>query len=206
MPATTATEPLPPGEVLLVDPGDAGALHPGITWFGGASPDSAYELHGNELEILAGAGADQWGDRNNAPLVLFPIEGDFTARVSLEFTAGAGWEYAGLGIRSSQDPTTWIRITRFRGGPEENEILVDLALSGESVDPVAREETGATSITFEIVRNGDRFTLSYLGSGGWVQLLDDVIEMPTMAELFLVVGTLGDTGASHRFRELIVRG
>jgi regulation of enolase protein 1 (concanavalin A-like superfamily) len=207
MAATTTVEPLLPGEVLFADPGNPGLLHPEITWSQGASPQSAYRLYGNQLEITAGPGSDQWGDIDNAPLALMPMEGDFTARAVLSFTPDAGWEYAGLGVRSRQDPTTWVRITRFQGGLEENEVLVDVANAGESGDPLARAETAAVAVTFEIERNGNRFSLGYLAESEWVTLLDDyVLEMPRSVDLYLVVGTLSETTATHRFSDLIVRG
>jgi len=207
VPTTTTIEPLLLGEVPFGDPNDPGALHPDLIWLQGVSPQSGYELCDNELEVIAGPGADQWGEANSAPLVLLPIEGDFTARVVLGFTPGAGWEFAGFGVRSPQDTTTWLRITRFQGGPEENEILVDAAFGGVNGDPVARAETAATSVTFEIERHGNRFALGYLAGSEWVALVEDyVIEIPEGAELYLVVGTLGDTRASHSFSHLVVRG
>jgi regulation of enolase protein 1 (concanavalin A-like superfamily) len=120
--ATPSPSPVPPAAtaapsdnlIPFFDSASPGQLDPRWLWLPGSSPVSAIQPGSDlyELTILAGADTDQWQQNNTAPLLTLPVEGSFSAVVRVAFSPVVTVQHAGIGLRSSEQDDSWIRITR----------------------------------------------------------------------------------------------
>jgi hypothetical protein len=102
-------------------PDDPEALNPIFGWQPGSSTASTYDLaiEPGVLTLIAGPGTNQWDNTDSGPLIAYPFEGDFEARVEVAFEpSGSEYKLAGLGVRSVNEHTTWLRVMSIldRGG------------------------------------------------------------------------------------------
>jgi regulation of enolase protein 1 (concanavalin A-like superfamily) len=216
-PTQPAPHPLPTidssipsnGVVSFVSPNDPNQLNYGLGWQPGGSNANTYDLFLNPgaLTIIAGTGTDQWGNTDSAPLITYPISGDFETQVKLLFTPNKSIHIAGLGVRSSQAHNTWLRIGRHLDGNCGGDCVS--VLGDQSGSPQRLKNTSYTSevIWLKIERYGPLFTLSYSATGNnWITLEKDfVFDMSPDTEIFLTAfSILSDNGVMAQFQDFIV--
>ncbi len=185
------------------------ALNPVFGWQPGGSQANAYDLTMNPgaLTLIAGSGTVQWENRDTAPLVAYPVEGNFEAQVKVVFSPVKDYQYAGIGIRSTQSHNSWLRIAR----------SADSHVGGQSIYIIGDQQGRALRLSsspytddtvwFKVERRGSLFTLSYSTNGNnWIALEKDfVFEMSVDTEIFLIVfSTPSDKGAVAQFYDFKV--
>src|SRR5437870_6277247 len=61
-------------------------LNPALKWESGGLPRNDYDLSQlGELVLTAGRGSDHWKNELTAPLVAYPVTGNFEAEVKVDF-------------------------------------------------------------------------------------------------------------------------
>ena len=205
--------PLPPtptpysGPIPFASPSDSNALNPIFGWQPGSSEASSYDLTLNEsmLTLIAGPRTDQWGPTNTAPLVAYPISGNFEAQVKAIFSPVQDPQLAGLGVRSAQDQNTWLRITRTFDHATGQSVSIIGAQQGHGLRLNATPYSDDT-VYLKIARRGSLFTLSYsTNDQNWIDLQKDyVFEMASDVELFITVFSVNPHGITAQFSDFIV--
>jgi len=154
--------------------------------------------------LISGPSTDQWSKRDDAALLSFPITGNFDVQVRVIFDPSKNYQSAGLGIRSANDPLTWIRITRsyFDG----QVFGVGRTVQGVST-PFTPVNYGSDTIYLRIERRGEFVTLSYHGEGkNWIALeKDHEIKLSEKVEIYLITySTDTFAGATAQFSDLSI--
>jgi serine/threonine protein kinase/regulation of enolase protein 1 (concanavalin A-like superfamily) len=202
----TALPPSPTplsGDILFGLPDSPSTLNSIFEWRQGSSPNSSYDLDGgpNKVQLHTGPNTDQWESVDTAPLLVFPIEGDFIAQVKVLIDPQVSYQRAGLGIRSAQDHSTWINISRQYS-------------SGDVVQGYARQQRVSSGLQFtgypndtiylRTERSGDSFTLSYSEDGSnWTNLETGyVVAMPQGVQVYLFVLSTIEEEITAEFSDL----
>jgi regulation of enolase protein 1 (concanavalin A-like superfamily) len=173
-------------------------LNPALKWWKGESKDSDYKVGERSLTVTSGAWTNQVSEVNTAPMVTYPITGDFTAQVMMVFDPSDG-QYAGLGVKSIENDTTWLRITRARDGSGDD--VVFSTNDQGNFDYVNHTSYSQDVIHLRIERKGKVFNLFYSPDGNyWSNLGETKFSLSNQAEVYFVV--LGDDPASAQFRDL----
>ena len=139
------------------------------------------------LTLIAGPGVDNYESEDSAPLVAYSIRGNFEAQVKLVINSIQGRQYAGLGVRSVQIHTTWVKLLRgWQDNGEGQKLWAQVDQQGKADGLNSTPYTDAT-IWLKIERRGSLFTMSYSVNGSnWVTLEKDfVFEMPIDTEIYL---------------------
>jgi len=131
------------------------SLNSAFRWYPGSSSGSSYNLSNSDtLTLISGAGVGQWQNTNTAPLILFPIDGDFDVQVKLKFDP---WKsQAGLGIRSSYN--TWLRLTK----TDKPDIWISGAQQGKTMSTYISQAYSKEIVYLRIERRNSYFNLLYL--------------------------------------------
>jgi hypothetical protein len=173
-------------------------------WYQGSSGSLVHNVDPttNTLTLIADNMTDQRDAINTAPILAYPVVGDVTAQVKLSFSPLDEQNGAGMGIRSSQDPTSWIRIARI----------------GENIE-VTATDTGTSTVVESIPFDGEQvaylkvervgmvFTLSYsLNGTDWIAVVSDYSQsLPEDTEVFLTTfWPVERAAASAAFSEMKV--
>lgn len=121
-----------------------------------------------------------------------------------------GHELATLGVRSSQDHNTWLRLGSVyavfsQGNGPEQHIVLDIDDHGKS-DKIKTTPYPSDTVYLKIKRQRSVFDFYYSSDGvNWTALQTDYIaEIPTHVEVFLTVGSWGDGGTSADFYDFKV--
>jgi hypothetical protein len=219
----TDTPPLPTSSPTLTPeprpeivqfgaPGNPGLLNTALRWQTGNSSTNSYDLTSspNALTLIAGSHTGQWAEEDSQPVIFYSLEGDFETQVKIVFNPMWGHELAALGVRSSQDHNTWLRLGGVfavfsEGSGPEQHIVLDIDHQGQG-GKIKTSPYPTNTFYLKIKRQGSRFDFLY-GSDGvnWTTLQSGYIaEMPMNVEIFLTVGSWGNRGISAEFHEFTV--
>lgn len=189
-PTETPLPPTPtptpnPDLIPFASPSDPNALNPVFGWQPGGSEASAYDLtmYPGALTFISGPGVNQWKRRDSAPLVLYPIKGNFEAQVKVVFNSDQqDGQFAGIGIRSIQEPKTWLRL--LRGGSQALAAQASQGGRGILLNEIPYTDN---TIWLKLERQGSIFNYYYSANeSNFVALEKEyVFEMPTDAEIYL---------------------
>lgn len=77
-------------------------LNPLLRWHKGAFVENQYKITKEGILIITAAGdSDYSDDTNSAPIITYPIKGDFDAEVKVKFSSRANYQRASFGVRST---------------------------------------------------------------------------------------------------------
>jgi regulation of enolase protein 1 (concanavalin A-like superfamily) len=186
-PSGPSPSPALPGSVSFEALDNQNTLNPEFTWYPGTSSANAYSLSRSPgaLTIIAGPKTDQWMNDNSAPLMLYPIEGDFVVQVKVAFFPKRHVQGAGIGLRTRQTPNTFVRIKReFHNG--EQKIAVNANQNGEPIDLGSTPYSGDV-VYFKIERIGSLCSLSYSpDKNKWILLKENFAFTSQEIELYFI--------------------
>jgi len=138
------------------------------------------------------------------------MEGNFETQVQVVFNPMWGHELAALGVRSTQDHHTWLRLGGVypifsEGSEPEQHIVLDIDDQGKG-GKIKTSPYPANTIYLKIERQGPVFDFFYISDGvNWSVLQRGyVAEMPANVEIFLTVGSWGNGGISAEFYDFKV--
>lgn len=185
-----------------------GSLNSLFTWHEGDSSANSYDItSSNSVTISAISNTNQWGDVNSAPLILFPISGDFIAQVRLDVNPQQNLQGAGFGLLSMSNRKTWIRVERHN---YENlqRVTANIMNNGQLV-PGFTENTARYSgetVYFKIQRKGSLFSIWYSPDNNqWKYLFQDVsFDVPNNAEIYFYGASIANTGITTQFSDFRV--
>ena len=209
IPPTNTPSPTPESvakTILFVSPNQPEALNPIFVWQRGNSSLNTFNLgsQSNAVTLITDGHTDQWADLDTQPVISYPIEGNFETQIKVVFSPILGHEFAALGVRSSQDHLTWLRLGI--GGIPEQLIGLDIDKQGQS-GKLKTSPYSESTVYFKITRQGSVFDFFYSPDGvSWITFQKGyVAEMPRRMEIFLTVGSWGDGGASAEFYDFKVQ-
>ncbi len=201
-PTSTPTSITAEMQIPFASHSDSTSLAEGWGWFPGASESSDYKISPDTgvLTLITGPGTDLWDDRNSAPLVEYPVSGDFQVQVRLDFDPTERWQAAGLGIRSAQDPGTWAVVRRVCCGQG---VYADQTLNYRS-EGVASIPYAKAVTYLKIKRVGEKLSLSASENGiNWIDIsADHVFSLPDQVSIFLYVYSTTGHGVLAEFSDL----
>jgi regulation of enolase protein 1 (concanavalin A-like superfamily) len=172
---------------------DSQKLDSRFGWQPGGSEANSYRLLSqNTLSLTAGAETDQWQGTDSAPLILYRVKGNFDVRIKVEVSPRKNFQLAGIGVRSTSENNTFVRISRHKLG-DQNSVGVganrqDNGLPIE-VPALGNANYAKSQVYLRIVRQESNFDLYYSENNiNWVILTPNyVIEMPDEVEIYLFV-------------------
>jgi hypothetical protein len=208
----TSTQEPGPEIISFGEPGNPGLLSGVFGWQPGNSSTNAYSLtsSSNALTLIANGHTDQWAELDSQPVVFYLLEGDFETQVKVVFNPIWGHELAALGVRSTQDHNTWLRLGGVfavfsEGSQPEQHIVLDIDDHGQG-GKIKTSPYPANTFFLKIKRQGSRFDFLYSANAiNWTTLQRGyVADMPASVEIFLTVGSWGDRGISAEFHDFTV--
>jgi regulation of enolase protein 1 (concanavalin A-like superfamily) len=174
------------GMVPFADSNNPNQLNSLLGWQPGGSSASGYDLTLNPawLTVITGKETDQVQGTDTAPLILYKYAGNFEATVKVEFVSIICCQHAGIGVRSIQDHTTWLRIAKH----EYNGMRAAANQAG-TVFWLNYAPYANSIIHFKIERRNSIFNMYYSDNGvNWVTIQKDYIfELPDEVEIYLLV-------------------
>jgi regulation of enolase protein 1 (concanavalin A-like superfamily) len=177
-------------------------LNPIFGWEPGASQASSYELSGDPavLTLIAGPNTNHWERQNSAPFIIYPIKGNFEVQVKTTISAETNYQLSGLGVRSADDITSWIRLNR---GFANGQIAGFAAMQRGGKILEGGVQYSDDTIYLRIERNGSLLTLSHSTDGiHWVTFKKDfVMELPDDVQIFLFTFSNSRIGTVARFSD-----
>lgn len=189
-------------------PNTPGLLNPVLNWRPGESTSSQYQLadEGETLAISAGPNTDQWNKINTGPIMAYPLSGDFVVQIQLAFDpSGEQWKSAGLGIRHSQDYSTWLRIISVLGNNHSRNLYLQSSHQGSTtgIDVIPYDEE---VVYLKLGRMGTNFTISYSPNGIHWTIAQESLELdfPEAVEIFLLVYSTSEENATAQFQDFFV--
>jgi regulation of enolase protein 1 (concanavalin A-like superfamily)/transcriptional regulator with XRE-family HTH domain len=134
------------------------------------------------LVVQAPGRSDQVGDRHAAPLVGFPVHGDFQAYVGVVFQPERCCQYAGLGVRSAHGD--WLRISL----DHAQTLQLGGFVQGQA-PPTHYVSYTKQRVVLRVTRRGDVLTFWYSADGQhWMRFhMQRVPDLPLDIELFVTV-------------------
>ena len=192
------------GLISFSSPEDPETLNELLGWQLGGSEANSYDLTLNPgaLTLVGGPRTDQWSGTDSAPVISYPITGDFLAEVKVIFAPDENWQAAGIGVREIGNPT-WLRIARqYNNG---NTVWVTAEDNGSEMR-LAEVEYIDDTVWLRIQRRGSIYNLSYSTNGtNWVDVERNLVfELSDDVELFLVTYSTTNTGAVAEFSDFRV--
>jgi hypothetical protein len=164
-------------------------------WYQGSSSSRVHsiDVENNILTLFGDSNTEQSGNTTTAPVLAYEYEGDFTARVILNYSSVSPLHGAGFGVRGSDNSNMWLRLTRI-----EDELQLIVNEGGEASVEKSLSYTGGVDVYLEIARTGDRFTLSYSIDGdSWDVIAQDFnFALPETVEIFLTTFFSEPAGAA----------
>lgn len=155
----------------------------------------------NILSITAAPRTEQWegkSETNTAPMIVYPIQDDFEAQVKVIFQPASAKQVAGLGVRSSNNRYTWLRIAK------DHIPQIILCLNQEGTAGCANHVNYTLEVAhFKIKRSGTYFTLYFSEDGNsWTILQQDYeFEMPREVEIYLFTYSTNDESITAHFSD-----
>ena len=204
----TATDATNGGDLLsFSDPNDPNALNPMLGWQPGNAGANAYDLtlEPGTLTLIAGAGTEQWQLTNSAPIIVLPVSGDFDVSVKVETSLFEIFQRAGIGVRSSQDPNTWVNISRnFHNGISGNQGIMVLGNQQGNSSLLSNIPYTGEVCFLKIERRGPSLSLSYSEDGtNWTVLEGNyVANFVDPVEIFLMASSTSGQGITAQFSDL----
>jgi len=205
------TEPTP--EIILFgSPNNPRLLNTALRWQPGNSPVNTYDLTSapNALTLIANGDTHQWAELDSQPMIFYLVEGNFETQVKVVFKPMWGHELAALGVRSTQDHNTWLRLGGVyavfsQGSGPEQHVVLDVDHQGQG-GKIKTSPYLVNTFYLKITRQGSRFDFLYSSNEiDWTTLQGGyVAEMPTSVEIFLTVGSWGVRGISAEFHDFTV--
>ena len=198
--------------IPFASPSEPNLLNTAFVWQPGGSSTNAYELasSSNAVTLIADGNTHQWAELDSEPVIFFQTEGNFETQVKVVFNPIWGHELAALGIRSTDNHNTWLRLGSVyavfsEGSGPEQHIVLDIDDKGQG-GKIRTSPYAADMVYLRIERQGSVFAFYYSSNGNnWTVLQSGYIaEMPANVEIFLTVGSWGDGGASAEFHDFTV--
>jgi hypothetical protein len=192
--------------ISFSDSANPNNLNPILGWQPGSSIGNNYDLEINpgELTLIAGANTDQKREINTLPLVIYTITGNFEAQVRVYCIPTGNVQFAGIGVRSTSNSSTWARTLR---GYYNGQVV------GVNVDQNGQESFGngipySNDIVYlKIVRNKSLVTFSYSTNGvNWVVSAKNIVaELPEDVEIYLYAfSAYNNSGFVAQFKDFSV--
>lgn len=192
----TATPPLPTdtpssGLIPFASPDNLQILNPTLGWQPDGSTANDYDLESYPagLAIIAAPRTNQWGTLDTAPLITFPFQGDFEAQVKAVCHPVPFFQLCGLGVRSTQSHSTWLRISKDSTDIGSSPIIWATANQQGVPIQLNRAPYADDTVYLKILRKQSLFNLLYsLNGNNWVTLQSDYLfEISDAIEVFLIV-------------------
>jgi hypothetical protein len=181
---------------------DQSELDPGFLWEPGENKSNGYHLENSVLSITSGPWTNQVSSQSSAPLVAYPLKGDFDAQVKLTLKPVNG-VYAGIGLRSPQDHTTWIRIARTLDGSGDG-----LAFSQNTQGTFGGYEWLAYTndvIFLKVGRHGNDLVFLYSADGtNWTPQKQVTMSLPEKVEVYFFILSQTPDNATAQFESFIL--
>jgi serine/threonine-protein kinase len=192
-------------QILLAEPGNPTVLSNKWTWFPGASDSSNHRLSPEDgaLTLITGPGTDLWDDKNSAPRVEYPVIGDFQVQARLDFSPSEQWQVAGLGLRSTKEPGTWVALRRLSGGGSQQEMEA-ATTRGNRSETIASIPYAKPVTYLKVGRVGERLSFAVSENGiNWIELRTaHIFSLPDQVNLFLYVYSTSGHGILSKFSDV----
>lgn len=198
--ATPTPEPQP--ELVPFD-------HRAWKWVQGAATNQGTMVNPWLFELSSGKFTEQWATEDSALRYGIAVTGNFVAEVKMTYTPTFWQQFAGLGIMSSDDPTTWIRIGKLGGmapgfSTPGAYLVIDQSSNGQSSklgDNVAVSQS--ETVHLKIIRQGSSISLFYWQlNSGWIGLAEDHdFALPSEVFIYLTAFAWGDSQAYATFED-----
>jgi hypothetical protein len=190
--------------LVFASAGDGFSFSPIWKFYQGSSASRVFgiDVTTNTLTLFGDSNTEQSGNTTTAPVLAYEYEGDFTARVILNYSSVSPLHGTGFGVRAGDNANEWIRLTRV-----DDELQFVVNEGGEASVEKSLSYTGGDNVYLQIGRTGDRFTLSYSIDGdSWDVLAEDFnFALPQTVEIFVTTFFGEPTGAgSGTFSEFKV--
>jgi regulation of enolase protein 1 (concanavalin A-like superfamily) len=184
--------PLLNNQVHFESLNDPKRLNPDLKWISGEGAANFYRIDEKPLIIHAGNETNQYAEKNTAPLVVYPIRGDFTSQVAVDFTPNQKYQVAGIGVRSTQTNYSWVRISR-EINDDGNVIAFGVNSQAQFIDYNSHPFT-SNKVYLRVERRGQKFFLSYSPDGStWSLMGTPETNYPVEAEIFLITLSTGNS-------------
>jgi len=179
------------GLIPFRDPNNPDILNSFWGWQPGSSTASDYSLEMNPgaLTLIGGSGSSYWGGNFASPLLLHSVQGDFEAQVKVVGLPKRDIQGFRFGVRSSQDRSTWVAITRASQDNIGGQLIsASMSQQGNSrltnITPYPND-----TVYLKLSRTKSLFTLSYSVNGNnWVTLEKNyVFELSIETEIFFSI-------------------
>jgi len=205
-PTRVIGSPIP---ISFSDSNNPSTLHPDFRWLPGASETNSYALgEDGVLTLIAGPGTDHYDTVETGSIIAYPYTGNFDVSIRLEADTDQLFQNVGLGIRSTSDPHTWVRLSKYYGYRNG----VDLAIF--SVDKGNGQFVGyerwvlySQPVVFLMIqRRGTLFTFLYSADGNsWNVIMENhPLGMPDEVEIFFDANGHNDHSIIGMFSEFTV--
>ena len=202
VPVQASTLPtLAANEIAFGAADNPAAINPAFTWVKGAAEGSAYQVEvDGGLKLIGAPYTNQWGADLSAPLMTYPINGDFTAQVKIVAEPRQAYHIAGLGVRSAHDAEQFVRAS-FHMGPSG--LAIDAAVNGISLGTT---NLNHDEVYLKLVRSQNRYALYYsVDAINWVPLAENYeYTLPADTEIFLTAYSTNNWAFPARFYNFTV--
>ncbi len=207
-PTRTVTPTPPPQVIPITSAANPSVINPVFQWRQGGSTYSRVNLarSSTAIQITGGPNADSWADKDQMPLLLYSITGDFDVLVKMEFNASTVSTAAGLGVRSASDNLTWVRFVR---GTPNSANVGEMAIE-QDVHGAWGRALNWTPFTYSNPaylriqrRNTSYFTFSYSANGvDWTAQLNNYnLQMPASVQVFMTAFSWHEQTAQAYFSD-----
>lgn len=183
---------------------DTNSLAADWKWVSGSSESSNYRFENdNELILIAGPSTNLWDSNITAPYIEKELSGNFQVQVKIDFDPTEKYQVAGFGLRSSDDPSDWVRIARYSSGGTNQFIDIGQTTNGRS-ESFSRIPYAKTTVYLRIKRVEEALTFSISENDtNWFDLNTDYIfSLPEKVQLFLFVYSTSGHGTLAQFSDL----
>jgi len=185
---------------------DPTSLNPVFGWHPGQSTASSYEImpESNTLTLIASPDTQQWIKIETLPMIMYTIEGNFTAQVKVTVKPQRNYQFAGIGVKAINERGAYARIER---GFNNKQIIGITALQSEKPILGGSHDYTKESVYLQIKRNNSLITLSYSANGAnWVAAKEDhVTALPNKVQIYLyALSAENDEGMVAKFQEFKV--
>lgn len=204
-PTSTPTDIATEMQIPFVSSSNLTSLADGWRWFPGSSESSNYRLsETGALKIIAGPGTGLWGGTNTAPQVEYSLSGNFEVQVKVDFNPTERDHIAGIGLRSSENPNTWIALRRANYWDQRVDILRVQDGQNQEITHIAY---GKTTIYLRIKRLDEQLSFAVSENGtNWINIKTDyTFVLPHDVQAFLFVLSTTSNGTLAEFSDLRVR-
>jgi regulation of enolase protein 1 (concanavalin A-like superfamily) len=185
------------------DPDSQDVLLESWKWLQGEAENSEYRIASNNLTLVAGPRTILQDRRQSAPQVEYQLSGNFQIYVKLNFDPTERDQMAGIGLRSIENPDTWIALRRgyyydqridvLRNSNGEPQEIINIPYIKKSTCLLIKRQD--ENISFAISEN----------CKNWVDIKNNfTFSLPDTVNIFLFTFSTTSNGISAEFSDLII--